>query len=149
MTMTELASPDPGEIPHMGTQQNTTPARVLLADDDTDMRQVVAAALRQDGYEVIEARDGWQLLQYLATHTREPDEDRIDLVISDIRMPGRNGLDVLAGLRWANPSMPFILITGFGDLHTHLEARRLGAAAVLDKPFDLEQLRSVIVNLLT
>jgi DNA-binding response OmpR family regulator len=112
------------------------------------MREMVASALREDGYEVIEARDGWQLLQYLATHARAVDDNPIDLVISDIRMPGKTGLDILAGLRWADPSTPFILITGFGDMQTHMEARRLGASAVFDKPFDLEHLRSVVLNLL-
>jgi DNA-binding NtrC family response regulator len=123
------------------------PPRVLLAEDDEDMREMLAGVLRRDGYDVIEARDGFQLLQYLATHTPAA-EDAVDLVISDIRMPGKNGLDVLAGLRWADPATPVVLITGFGDLRTHLEAKRLGAAAVLDKPFDLQQLRSVILNLL-
>jgi DNA-binding NtrC family response regulator len=111
------------------------------------MREMIAQVLRRDGYDVIEARDGFQLLQYLATHTPAA-EDAVDLVISDIRMPGKTGLDVLAGLRFADPATPVVLITGFGDLRTHLEAKRLGAAAVLDKPFDLQQLRSVIVNLL-
>jgi DNA-binding NtrC family response regulator len=123
------------------------PPRVLLAEDDAEMREMIAQVLRRDGYDVIEARDGFQLLQYLATHTPAA-EDAVDIVISDIRMPGKTGLDVLAGLRFADPATPVVLITGFGDLRTHLEAKRLGAAAVLDKPFDLQQLRSVIVNLL-
>lgn len=123
--------------------------RVLIADDDADTRQTLADALRLDGYEVIEAQNGWELLQYLAT-TQNPEVDpaQVDLVISDVRMPGKNGLDVLAGLRWANGSTPFILITGFSDLQMHAEARRLGATAVLSKPFELEQLRTVVLNAL-
>jgi DNA-binding response OmpR family regulator len=148
MTMHEMAKPDFERGTRPREAQEMPPARVLLADDDPDMRTMVASALRKDGYEVIEARDGWQLLQYLATHTPQVDDHPIDLVISDIRMPGKNGLDVLAGLRWADASTPFILITGFGDMQTHMEARRLGASAVLDKPFDLEHLRNVVLNLL-
>jgi DNA-binding NtrC family response regulator len=145
----EMAKPDCSPGGDAGEGQDVAPARVLLADDDADMRELVASALRKDGYEVIEARDGWQMLQYLATHVSDEEDSPIDLVISDMRMPGKNGLDVLAGLRWADPSTPFILITGFGDMQTHMEARRLGASAVFDKPFDIEHLRNVVLNLLT
>jgi DNA-binding response OmpR family regulator len=154
MSNDDVAKPDDSDAPDSRRTtrarrgQEVAAARVLLADDDSDMREMVASALREDGYEVIEARDGWQLLQYLATHARAVDDNPIDLVISDIRMPGKTGLDILAGLRWADPSTPFILITGFGDMQTHMEARRLGASAVFDKPFDLEHLRSVVLNLL-
>ncbi len=138
-----------GEHPQAESEQELPPARVLLAEDDDEMRKMVASALRKDGYEVIEVRDGWQLLQYLATHRLKSDSDElVDLLISDIRMPGRNGLDVLAGLRWADWAMPVILITGFGDRQTHAEARRLGAAAVFDKPFELDDLRTAVCNLL-
>ena len=122
------------------------PVRVLVADDDPDTREALAQALRCDGYEVIEAQNGWELLQHLAAPNLEP--AGVDLVISDVRMPGKNGLDILAGLRWANGATPFILITGFGDSQMHAEARRLGAAAVLAKPFEIDQLRTVVLNAL-
>lgn len=122
------------------------PVRVLVADDDPDTREALADALRQDGYEVIEAQNGWELLQHLAIPGERPTP--VDLVISDVRMPGKNGLDILAGLRWANGETPFILITGFGDSQMHAEARRLGATALLSKPFELDQLRTVVLNAL-
>jgi CheY-like chemotaxis protein len=124
------------------------PVRILVAEDDTDTREALVEALRLDGYEVIEAHNGWELLQYLATQDAQTETSQVDLVISDLRMPGKNGLDVLAGLRCANGSTPFILITGFSDLQIHAEARRLGAAAVLAKPFALEQLRTVMQHAL-
>jgi DNA-binding response OmpR family regulator len=129
--------------------------RVLLAEDDAQMRLMLASALRRDGCEVIEVSDGWELLRYLTENRLEslPSLDtgasrRIDLLISDIRMPGRSGLDILAGMRWADWPMPVILITAFGDSQTHAEARRLGAAAVFDKPFDLDDFRTAVCNLL-
>jgi DNA-binding response OmpR family regulator len=125
--------------------------RIVVAEDDPDMRTLIAGGLRRDGFEVVEAGNGWELLQCLASrylHAGEPDQ-AIDLVISDVRMPGKTGLDVLAGLRWAEWPVPVILITGFGDLQTHAEARRLGAIAVFDKPFDLDDLRTLTLNLLT
>ena len=64
----------------------------------------------------------------------------IDLVISDIRMPWVTGMEVLRGMRQCLGYPPVILITAFGDDQTHAEARQLGAAAVFDKPFDIEEL---------
>jgi CheY-like chemotaxis protein len=125
-----------------------SPVRVLLADDDRDTREAVAEALRSDGYEVIEAHNGWELLQHLAAG-EDSAPMPVNLVISDVRMPGKNGLEVLAGFRWATGgSTPFIVITGFGDSQTHAEARRLGASAVLAKPFELDQLRTVMLDAL-
>jgi CheY-like chemotaxis protein len=144
MRFPDAPSSDTAEV-----ELSSTPVRVLVAEDDTDTREALVEALRLDGYEVIEAHNGWELLQYLATQDAQTEPtSQVDLVISDIRMPGKNGLDVLAGLRCANGATPFILITGFSDLQIHAEARRLGAAAVLAKPFALEQLRTVMQHAL-
>lgn len=122
--------------------------RVLLADDDRELRGLLAAALRKDCYDVTEARDGRELLQCLATdRLRGNDSPAFDLVISDIRMPGRSGIEVLAGLRMTDWATPFILTTAFGTEETHEEARRLGAVAVFDKPFDVDDLRTILCNL--
>ena len=66
--------------------------------------------------------------------------EEFDVIVSDIRMPGVSGLSVLAGLREIEGIPPIILITAFGDEETHAEADRLGAAAVLDKPFEMATL---------
>jgi DNA-binding NtrC family response regulator len=124
------------------------PRRVLLAEDDADMRRLLAQALRDDGYDVLEARNGSQLLDSIAALALEPDCDEpVDMIISDLRMPGRNGLSILAGLRDAQWMTPFILITAFGDDDTHAEAHRLGASAVFDKPFDVDDLRTAVLNM--
>jgi len=122
--------------------------RILLAEDDDDMRRMLVSALRKDAYEVIEARDGAELARLLAAESvRSVEGPPIDLVISDLRMPGRSGLEVLGRMRRSDWATPFILTTAFGDSETHAEARRLGAAAVFDKPFDLDDLRTVVCNL--
>jgi len=144
MRCPDAPSPDTAD----DAELSSAPVRILVAEDDADTREALVEALRLDGYEVIEAHNGWELLQYLATQDAQTETSQVDLVISDIRMPGKNGLDVLAGLRCANGSTPFILITGFSDLQIHAEARRLGAAAVLAKPFALEQLRTVMQHAL-
>lgn len=119
--------------------------RIVVADDDQELRETLALAMRKDGYEVIELEDGWQLLRYLATQMLNDSEcSSVDVVISDVRMPGKTGLDVLAGVQWGKRPPPFILITAFSDASTHAEATRLGAAALVTKPFDLDEMRALV-----
>jgi CheY-like chemotaxis protein len=119
--------------------------RILLAEDDTPMRTVLAQALRTDGYIVTECSDGVELLTHLASlllsQKTLPEEQRdTDLIISDIRMPGVTGMSILEGVRDQEAFPPMILITAFGDERIHEEVRRLGAVALLDKPFDVDDL---------
>ena len=124
-------------------------ARVVVADDDTEFRRLLAWALRRDGHDVIEIADGSDLLDFVGASLSRPDGPLpADLVISDVRMPGYNGLDVLASLRDADWSTPVILITAFGNTTTHDEGQRLGAVAVLDKPFDVDELRALVRSIL-
>lgn len=120
---------------------------VLLAEDDPAFRLLIASVLQQEGYEVVEAADGLALLANIeATLTLRRERADSFLIVADIRMPGLTGLDVLAILRCANRATPVILITAFGDEATHAEGQELGAAAVLDKPFNVEELRSTVVE---
>lgn len=112
-------------------------ALVLIADDDEGMRSLLGASLRNRGLKVDECSDGHELLDRLKDlgKRREPPS----LVVSDVRMPGVNGLDVVHWVgRWL-PEVPVILITAFGDAQTHRRAKALGAMAVLDKPFDMKE----------
>ena len=118
---------------------------VLLAEDDPAFRRLVASVLEEEGYEVLEAADGVALLANIETTLRRQRADSF-LIVADIRMPGLTGLDVLAALRCANWATPVILITAFGDEATHAEGRELGAAAVFDKPFNVEELRTAVVE---
>ena len=110
--------------------------RILVAEDDEEMRALLGQALRSSGYEVAELSDGLHLVARLASAER----GEFDAIVSDIRMPGISGLDVLEGLRECEDAPPMILITAFGDSETHERGRRLGAAAMFDKPFDVEEL---------
>jgi two-component system, response regulator, stage 0 sporulation protein F len=122
--------------------------RVFLAEDDAAMRQMIASALRRDGHFVLEARDGPGLLLEIGhAYWGDLPDSTPTVVISDLRMPGRDGLSILRGLRQHVWCPPFILITGFGDRSIHDEAARLGAHAVFDKPFDLDQLRAAVRRL--
>lgn len=123
------------------------PRRVLLAEDDHEMRRMLADRMRRAGLEVIEARDGKMLLEFASAqlfhHTHHA---AIDLVVSDVRMPGCSGLEVLADLRRTDWTIPVVLVTGFGDRELHAEARRLGAVAVFDKPFELDDLMTIVLG---
>ena len=116
---------------------------VLLAEDDREMRTLIGRALKKEGYQVTEAADGADLVSHLGDTIENRQEDRAeryDLIISDIRMPGVFGLTVLEGMQDINGVPPIILITAFGDAETHDAAKKLGAAALLDKPFKMAEL---------
>lgn len=124
-------------------------ARILLAEDDPELRALVAMALEQDGFEVVEVEDGSALLDRLAEAAlSENDADAFDLLVSDIRMPGYTALEVLVGMRQQLTRTPVMLVTAFGDAKLHARALRLGAAVVLDKPFSLDALRENVARLL-
>lgn len=131
--------------------ERTTAVRtksILLAEDDHEMRVLLEHRLRKEGYTVESCGDGFQLLQHIGSFSREDAIDRFDLVVSDIRMPGFTGLEILDFIHDNGGFPPTVLITAFGDEDTHAEAERLGVAAVLDKPFDLDHLMSVVERVL-
>jgi two-component system OmpR family response regulator len=121
------------------------PATVLVADDDEDMRALVAETLRADGYAVREARDGEELLDALEGAFDDP-LSCPDVVVTDVMMPRLSGLGVLDALRRAQLHFPVILMTVLVDHSVDIVARRLGAVGVLRKPFDVDDLRTAVVN---
>jgi len=124
------------------------PARLLLAEDDSELRALLASSLREDGFEVVEVADGNALVDRLAdAMAADGSLDGYDLVVSDIRMPGFSALEVMIGMRRMLFRTPVVLITAFGDPKTHERAKRLGASLVIDKPFDVDELRSAVTKL--
>ncbi|MFB1479269.1 response regulator [Corallococcus sp. RDP092CA] len=118
--------------------------RILVADDQTEMRTLIRKMLVRRGYEVVEAADGPDLVRVLVEGLTAEEARAPDLIITDVRMPGFTGLEVLARLRREQWTTPVILITAFGDVQLHREALRLGAACVLNKPFDMDELRGAV-----
>jgi len=122
---------------------------VLIVEDDDEMRRLLASVLRADGYEIVEAASGREGVNYIydswgmGGRPARP----LDLIVSDVRMPGWTGLDLLDVVRRARMGTPVLLITAFGAPETHQEAARLGAGAVLDKPFDLDEFRAAVAEL--
>ena len=130
---------------------NTGRYRVLLAEDDSEMRALLAMALVKSGYDVVECSDGIGMLTHLAAFLL-PDEfagEPVNLIISDIRMPGVTGMEVLEGKPQNRDFPPMILITAFGDAETHALANQYGAAAIFDKPFDVDLLMEKVKEVLS
>jgi DNA-binding response OmpR family regulator len=136
-----LNSALPAEAHTQKTQPGlrTAPPVILIAEDDTAMRTLLGTVLRSAGYSVLECRDGWELLDIMDASLPSTEHPRVDLVVTDNRMPGITGLDLLALGQATRDFPPTILITAFGDVETHAEARASGAVCVFDKPFDLDR----------
>ena len=123
---------------------------ILVADDDQEMRSLLTGALRSDGFNVSEAKDGQELLTMLVERKgRDGSPIAPDLVVTDVRMPGATGLRVLSHVRRAHPGVPVILVTAFGSAELYAQARRLGAATVLDKPLSVQDLLAQVRRLVS
>jgi CheY-like chemotaxis protein len=119
--------------------------RLLLAEDDEALRSLLVLSLSEAGYEVVAAGNGVELQAWLDAATRVGRRHLVfDLVITDLRMPGLSGLEVLARLRQTDRQTRVILISAFADAELAREARRLGALAVLAKPFALHELVAAV-----
>jgi DNA-binding NtrC family response regulator len=115
--------------------------RVLVIDDDESMRHLLVDTLEVFGYQVSTAKDGRQALDML-------DEASFDLAICDLMMPRLNGRDFLKKVKDHTPGLPVIIITGYGTAQTEDEIMRLGARGYLSKPFTIEQIRTLVEQIL-
>ena len=126
-------------------------ARVLIAEDDDEMRSLLSQVLEADGYEVVTARNGFELyhkLQQCAGVGAWPTDETpgLAVVVSDVRMPGMTGLEVLEFVAEELPNLPFIVITAFADNATRQLAQQLRVAAFLSKPFYLDEFERAVVR---
>jgi CheY-like chemotaxis protein len=121
--------------------------RLLIAEDDQAFRDLLVTLFKADGHDVVAVTNGRALMDTLAASSDpQPGSAPFDLVISDVRMPGATGLQVLAQTAGARKIPPFIFITAFGGEDLHAEAEQLGALAIVDKPFDFDDLRAFVDN---
>ncbi len=119
--------------------------RVLVAEDDPKMREMVSERLRRDGFEVIEVGSGDEalgLMELIAAHQAPIDD--LDLVIMDVRMPGLSGIEVVYLLRAFRWNTPILLMTAYPEPELLDEANRLGVS-VLSKPFGFSRLTEAAV----
>ncbi len=110
---------------------------ILIVDDEKSMRDFLKILLTKEGYQVMAAGDGEQALSLLSKNS-------IDLVISDIRMPGISGLELLARMRDGGDNIPVIMITAFASPNDAVQAMKNGAYDYISKPFNVDEIKSVI-----
>ncbi len=113
------------------------PAKILVVDDEVKMRRVLQMMLEESGYQVGLAKDGEDALE-------KTKQAGFDLVITDMKMPGKDGLELLRDIRKIDEEMPVIVMTAYGTVPTAVGAMRAGAYDYILKPFDLEEMKAVV-----
>jgi DNA-binding NtrC family response regulator len=108
--------------------------RVLLVEDEDKLRRVTGLHLRSIGYEVEEAADAESAMKLAS---------QADLIVTDLKLPGMSGLDLLAALRAQNCTVPVIVVTAYGSVGNAVEAMKAGAVDYLPKPYSLDHLTAV------
>ncbi|MFW5711538.1 MAG: sigma-54-dependent transcriptional regulator, partial [Spirochaetota bacterium] len=106
---------------------------ILIVDDEKNIREGLGRSLEMDGYEVLLAEDGkqgWNLVN----------EEHVDLIIADLKMPGMSGEELLKRISSAYPTIPVIILTGHGTIESAVEAMRNGAFDFVTKPVNLDRL---------
>src|SRR5689334_23160832 len=111
--------------------------QILVVDDEPNLRRVLSAQLDRDGYDVHTAEDGAQGLAILEEH-------HIDLVITDLRMPKVDGMELLRRALALDPELPVVMITAHGTVDNAVEALKTGAFDYVTKPFDQVEVRTIV-----
>ena len=114
---------------------DTTASSILVVDDDPHALVAVTSVLQEKGFRVVAVEGPAEALRELMSGN-----SRIDVVLTDVRMPGESGVDLLAAIHGLNPELPVILMTGYADLQTTLEAIKRGVFDFILKPIDFGQL---------
>src|ERR1700731_1612980 len=115
--------------------------RILIVDDETNVRLNFRTTLETEGYEIFEAHSGEEAVQSFAEHT-------FALAILDIRMPGMDGLELLAKMREFGIGVPAMIVTAYSDVPHAVKAMKLGAIDFLQKPLQPEELRRIVTEIL-
>ncbi|MBU1965206.1 MAG: response regulator, partial [Proteobacteria bacterium] len=115
------------------------PAKILVVDDELNMRLVLEAMLKKEGYEVATAADGQEALRILK-------EEKIAVVATDLRMPRLDGMGLLNRIMQDDPSLPVIILTAYGTVANAVDALKKGAFDYLTKPFEQDELKTVILK---
>jgi DNA-binding NtrC family response regulator len=111
--------------------------QLLIVDDELNLRRVLSAQLSRDGYDVHTAEDGAQALEVLENH-------HIDLVLTDLRMPKLDGMELLRRAHELDNQLPVVIITAHGTVDNAVEALKTGAFDYITKPFDQAEVRSIV-----
>jgi two-component system response regulator AtoC len=110
-------------------------ATILVVEDEEKLRRVIELQLKDAGFEVLQAGTAEEALKLV---------ERADLILTDLKLPGMDGLELLQNLRRQNSQTPVVVMTAFGSIETAVEAMKAGAADFLPKPFSLDHLMTVV-----
>jgi two-component system response regulator HydG len=133
----------PQEAEELDTGTETSRRRtILVVEDDQDLREVIAFTLGEEGYDVIEAASAAEAMDKLRA-LADRAEGKIDLLLSDVRMAGMDGLHLTAMIREAKWPIPIVLMSAFPSADVRAEARKL-RAPLLPKPFGMTSLQQII-----
>lgn len=110
---------------------------ILIVEDKESIAQMLRDALESEGYKVISAKDGMEGIRYLR-------ESRIDLVLTDLKLPEKDGIEILKASKEENHLMPVIIMTAYGSVETAVAAMKEGAFDFITKPFDIDHLLMLI-----
>lgn len=124
------------------TEAQVTGACILVVDDDEGVRENLAELFDLVGYTVVTAANATEAMQRLA-------ENAVDLLLTDYRMPGPNGVELIESARRAKPGIKAILMTAFGDSFTEIESVRRGAIGYLNKPFEADEITGLVSRILS
>ncbi|NLG49783.1 MAG: response regulator, partial [Chloroflexi bacterium] len=111
--------------------------KVLLADDENDVRDMCARTLKMAGYQVVAVRDGQEAVERAS-------QEQFDLLLTDLKMPRLSGLDACRKIRASHPDLPAIVMTGFGTMELAIEALQLGVSEFVLKPFRPQALQDAV-----
>ena len=112
-------------------------ATILIIEDEAKMRRLLELNLGDDGFKTLSAGDAETGLKLLGS---EP----VDLVLTDLKLPGMSGLEFLQAAKQQNPALPVVVMTAFGSVETAVEAMKAGASDYVLKPFSLAEIRMVV-----
>jgi DNA-binding NtrC family response regulator len=115
------------------------PRRILVVEDRERLRRVLVTALAQEGFDVVGAASAGEGLEQV-------EGSRFDLVLTDLKLPDASGLEVLAGARREQPTVPVVVMTAYGTVGSAVEAMKLGAVDFVEKPVDLDDLSRLIAT---
>lgn len=112
-------------------------ATILIVEDEAKMRRLLELNLGDDGFKTLSAGDAEAGIKLLSSET-------VDLVLTDLKLPGKSGLELLQAAKQQNPALPVVVMTAFGSVETAVEAMKAGASDYVLKPFSLAEIRMVV-----
>src|SRR5690349_7789364 len=131
-----MAHPETDER-HAAPAERRDQAKVLVVEDDPDIRQILAVFLGDKGFNVKVADSGHRALELLG-------EEPVDLILSDVRMPGMTGMDLLRTVKERDPDIELVLMSAYSCVRDAVEAIQLGAADYVEKPIDFRRIERVL-----